>query len=64
MGVAAGLLGAVALEGALQGEMFQGQGAVLLPAVAVVMSIVGLIAVAGPARRGLNIQPTEALREE
>jgi hypothetical protein len=63
-GVAIGLLGAVALEGALQGEMFQGQGAVLVPLVILVMTIVGTIAVAGPARRGLSIQPTEALREE
>jgi hypothetical protein len=63
-GVAVGLAGAVALEGALQGEMFQGQGAALLPLVVLVMAIVGTIAVAGPARRGLSIQPTEALREE
>ena len=63
-GIAIGLLGALALEGALQGEMFQGQGAVLVPLVILVMTIVGTIAVAGPARRGLSIQPTEALREE
>jgi predicted permease len=63
-GVAVGLLGALALEAALQGEMFQGQGAVLVPLVILVMTIVGTIAVAGPARRGLSIQPTEALREE
>lgn len=63
-GVAVGLLGAFALETALEGEMFQGQGAVLVPLVILVMTIVGTIAVAGPARRGLSIQPTEALREE
>jgi predicted permease len=63
-GVAVGLLGAFALEAALEGEMFQGQGAVLVPLVILVMAIVGTIAVAGPARRGLSIQPTEALREE
>jgi putative ABC transport system permease protein len=63
-GVAIGLVGAVALESILQGEMFQGQGVVLVPAVVVVMAVVGTIAVVGPARRGLNIQPTEALREE
>jgi ABC-type antimicrobial peptide transport system permease subunit len=28
------------------------------------MVIVGLLAAAGPARRGLRIQPTEALRDE
>ncbi|HUQ86832.1 MAG TPA: ABC transporter permease [Vicinamibacterales bacterium] len=63
-GVVIGLLGAVALEGVLEGEMFQGQGAVLVPMVILVMAIVGTIAVAGPARRGLRIQPIEALREE
>jgi putative ABC transport system permease protein len=63
-GVAVGLLGAVALENVLQGEMFQGQGAILIPLVMLVMAIVGMIAVVGPARRGLSIQPTEALREE
>jgi putative ABC transport system permease protein len=64
VGVAAGLAGAFALEGVLEGEMFQGQGAVLVPLVILVMAIVGAIAVAGPALRGLRIQPTEALREE
>jgi len=63
-GVAVGLLGAFALENVLQGEMFQGRGAVLIPLVMLVMAIVGMIAVVGPARRGLSIQPTEALREE
>jgi ABC-type antimicrobial peptide transport system permease subunit len=64
IGVVVGLAGAFALEGILQGEMFQGHGAVLVPLVILVMSIVGTIAIAGPARRGLSIQPTEALREE
>ena len=63
-GVAVGLVGAFALETVLEGEMFQGQGIVLIPLVMLVMAIVGTIAVAGPARRGLSIQPTEALREE
>jgi ABC-type lipoprotein release transport system permease subunit len=35
-----------------------------LPVTAVVMTIVGLCATIGPARRGLRIQPTEALRAE
>jgi hypothetical protein len=48
----------------LEGEMFQGQGAVILPLVAVVMTVVGLLAALGPAQRGLRIQPKEALREE
>jgi len=43
--------------------MMGGNGAVVLPIVAVMMMIVGLLAV-GPARRGLRINPTEALRDE
>jgi putative ABC transport system permease protein len=63
-GVLIGMLGAVALEQLLEGEMFQGQGAVILPIVALFMTAVGLLAALGPARRGLGIQPTEALRED
>jgi putative ABC transport system permease protein len=64
IGAGAGMLGAVALEGLLEGELFQGQGAVILPIVVVLMTTVGLLAAIGPARRGLRVQPTEALREE
>jgi ABC-type lipoprotein release transport system permease subunit len=39
-------------------------GVRLLPFAAVVMVLVGLFATIGPARRGLRIQPTEALRAE
>ena len=63
-GAAVGMIGAFALEQALEGEMFQGRGAIILPAVALVMTTVGVLAAIGPARQGLSIQPTEALREE
>jgi hypothetical protein len=39
-----------------------GHALILFPAVAAVMFGVGLFAAAGPARRGLAIEPTEALR--
>ena len=64
LGAAVGMLGAFALEQVLEGEMFQGRGAIILPAVALVMTTVGVLAAIGPARQGLSIQPTEALREE
>ena len=48
----------------LEGEMFQGRGAIILPAVAIVMTAVGVLAAIGPARQGLSIHPTEALRDE
>lgn len=37
---------------------------VFVPMMAVVMIVVGLLASIGPARRGLKVQPTEALRSE
>jgi putative ABC transport system permease protein len=63
-GAVVGMIGAFGLEQVLEGEMFQGRGAIILPAVALVMTTVGVLAAIGPARRGLSIQPTEALREE
>ena len=63
-GAAVGMAGAVGLEQVLEGEMFQGQGAVILPIVAVFMMLTGLLAAIGPARQGLRIDPTEALRAE
>jgi putative ABC transport system permease protein len=61
-GVLAGLVLAAAFTWAT-GDA-DDRGFLLLPAVAVVMLIVGLLAALGPARRGLAVQPTEALREE
>ena len=63
-GAAMGMLGAIGFEQLLDGEMFQGRGAVILPLVALVMAAVGVLAAWGPARQGLRIPPTEALREE
>jgi ABC-type antimicrobial peptide transport system permease subunit len=37
---------------------------VLLPIFGAVMLVVGLLAALGPARRGLRIQPSEALRAQ
>ncbi|HEX2189282.1 MAG TPA: ABC transporter permease [Longimicrobiaceae bacterium] len=56
-----GLLGSAAIAG---GEDGAGQAAGLLLAVAALMLTVGMLAALGPARRGLRIQPMEALRED
>jgi hypothetical protein len=63
-GAVIGMLLAVGLEQVLEGQMFQGQGAVILPTVAGLMTVVGLLAAPGPARQGVSIQPTKALRQE
>ena len=62
-GALVGVLLAILLELASDGDLLEGHGAVVVPIVAVFMMIVGLIAAVGPARRGLRIHPTEALRE-
>ncbi len=72
-GVAVGLILALTLDRAT-GGMLMGrsssdtvglQGAVtLMPIVAAIVMAVGLLAALGPARRGLAVQPTEALRDE
>lgn len=64
-GVAIGLAVAALLISLSQGgEMVDDRAFVLLPVVAVLMTAVGLLAALGPARRGLRIQPMEALRDE
>ncbi|HEY9426577.1 MAG TPA: ABC transporter permease [Gemmatimonadaceae bacterium] len=72
-GVAVGLILALALDratggmlmGRLSAETAGLRGAVILmPIVAAIVMVVGLLAALGPARRGLAVQPTEALRDE
>lgn len=64
IGVALGLVVAIALEMTTGGEMMNGTGLFIVPATAAFMLVIGLFAAAGPARRGLRVQPTEALRAE
>ena len=64
LGVSLGLAVAVIIELTSGGAMMNGTGLLLVPATAAFMLIVGIIAAAGPARRGLSVQPTEALRSE
>jgi hypothetical protein len=63
-GVVVGVVLALAINRASDGEMLGSLGLALLPVTALMMTIVGLFATMGPARRGLRIQPTEALRAE
>ena len=63
IGAFIGISLAFLLDRASQGEALGGMRAIVLPAVAVFMTIVGVAAAYGPARRGLRIHPTEALRE-
>lgn len=64
IGLAVGLGGAALLDMASGGEMLQGRGVYLLPAFAVIMIVVAVLAAIGPARRGLGVQPAEALRAD
>jgi ABC-type antimicrobial peptide transport system permease subunit len=62
-GVVAGLALAVGVDAASAGDALGAAGLTALPVIAVAMVVVGLLAALGPARRGLRIQPTEALRD-
>jgi putative ABC transport system permease protein len=64
IGIGLGLAAAMLVDAAGGGEMIGPTRAILLPAMAALMLAVGLLASIGPARRGLRIQPTEALRAE
>ncbi len=65
-GSALGMLGAIAFDQIIDegDQILQGEGAILIPAVILAMMLVGVLAAIGPARKGLSIQPTEALRDE
>jgi ABC-type antimicrobial peptide transport system permease subunit len=64
LGVGIGLSVAVALDLLTGGGLLAGASLLLVPATAAFMLVVGLVAATGPARRGLRVQPTEALRAE
>ena len=62
LGLAAGLLmGSAAF---LSTDVSVGRAVALLLTVATIMSVVGLVAAAGPARRGVRIKAAEALRAD
>jgi predicted permease len=64
LGVAAGIAMAIGADRLSGGDLFGREAAILVPAVSAMLSITGLLAAFGPARRGLRIQPTQVLRDE
>ena len=64
IGAFVGIAVAFLLDTASQGETLGGNRGIILPAIAVFMTLVGVAAAYGPARHGLRIHPTEALRSE
>jgi ABC-type antimicrobial peptide transport system permease subunit len=63
-GVVVGTVLVLMIDRASEGELLGTRGLTLVPFTALLMVLVGLFAAIGPARRGLSIQPTEALRAE
>jgi putative ABC transport system permease protein len=61
-GIAIGSALAALLLG--EGEITGDNGMAMLPGVAAIVLLIGLLAAATPARRALRVQPTEALRHE
>jgi ABC-type antimicrobial peptide transport system permease subunit len=64
LGLTLGIAAAVAIEASSGGELLGGRGRFLLPIFGGLMAVVAVVGALGPARRGLRIAPTEALRSD
>jgi putative ABC transport system permease protein len=64
LGLALGIVAVIAFEMASGGELLGGHGRFLIPIFGVLMALVAVVGALGPARRGLRISPTEALRSD
>jgi len=64
LGVVLGTLGAMAIAPLSDDAVLAERLAMVTPAIALIMVVVGVVAAYGPARRSLRIQPTEAVRAE
>jgi ABC-type antimicrobial peptide transport system permease subunit len=62
-GIIAGVLAAGLLDAASGQQLLGGHAAMVLPLVAGMMAVVGMLASIGPARKGLQVSPLEALRD-
>jgi ABC-type antimicrobial peptide transport system permease subunit len=60
----AGVTVGIAIAARLDSGEHRGADSAVLPAIVVIVMMVGLLAAAGPARRSLRISSTEALREQ
>jgi putative ABC transport system permease protein len=63
VGVIVGVTAVFGLDWMNGGSLLGADGAVLVPVISVMMITAGLFAAIGPARRGLRVPPTQALRE-
>ena len=63
LGAALGTGVALLLNHAADGELLENYAAIVMPAVVLLIIVAGLLAALGPARQGLRIEPTEALRD-
>jgi ABC-type lipoprotein release transport system permease subunit len=61
-GAGLGTAVAVLLDRAANGTLMSGQATMATTVVVLLMTTVGLLAALAPARQGLRIEPTEALR--
>jgi ABC-type antimicrobial peptide transport system permease subunit len=64
MGLVLGVLGAMTIAPLSDDAVLAERLAMVTPAIALIMVVVGVVAAYGPARRSLRIQPTEAVRAE
>ena len=64
IGILVGLVTAAAGDQMSGGQLLAEESAILLPAMSALVLVVGLLAAFGPARRGLTIEPTQALRDQ
>lgn len=64
LGLVTGAAAGAMLDRLAGGELLAGRAVILLPLVAAMMVLAGLLATLGPARRALRIHPVEALRQE
>ena len=63
-GVIIGIVMAIVLDTISGGDALGATGLAMVPVTAIAMAVVGLLAALGPARSGLRVPPTEALREQ